>query len=134
MPSQHLQDTYVPVLIPLLLYPLFRFACPFLSRYRRPYQLLLLLSALSHFPSLPLFFSSFSSLTVGDFWEGPADLGSSPCQLCPPTPTPPPHTPTPTPCTCSSTLEHVMKNRAPRELSLGHCVGLCLYSMTFLPV
>lgn len=33
----------------------------------------------------------------------------------------------------TSAGEHVMRNRAPRELSLGHCMGLCLY-MTFLLV
>ena len=127
---EQLHYTPDPVPIRLPLYHLFRFACPSsVLRYCAPYQLVLLPSALSHFPSLSLFrffLLSHCRWFLGEAsWFGKVSLSMRP----------PPHSlPLPSTCSSSPTLDHVMRNRAPRERSLGRCVGLCLYSVTFLPV
>lgn len=74
-------------------------------------------AALPHFPPNTVSFCLFSLVTGGDSRERPADLGTSPSLSFPPC------------CGATPAVNHVM---IPREHSLGHCLGRCLYSVTFL--
>lgn len=121
----HLQGTYALVSIFLCLYHLFRLVCPFFLSdnvvlYQLVHSCLCSLTLSIYLSVLSLF-----SHCVGDFWERPADWGCSSYQLSRP---PTPH------YRSTAPGKHVTRSRAPRELSLGQCLGLCLYSLTFLPV
>lgn len=113
---------------------LFRSVCPFLFWYCDSYQPKAILPAPSHHIFLPLFFlhTHCESFRGGVSWFGMGFISAHSRSLSAPI----------TFCLCLSlsccssapTAQHVMLNRAPREFSLGHCVGLCLYSVTFLPI